>query len=69
MAKLLGSVCRKEPHSPWQVAMIEAQRQVVAHYLAAHGGNKTNAALALGMTRPNFSRLCKALGFVEPTAA
>jgi DNA-binding NtrC family response regulator len=54
-------VCRKGPHTVWQRECIAAQRAILLHYLAQHGGNRTRAAAALGITRSNFFRLLRAL--------
>ena len=40
-------------------------RQVLAHTLAAHGGNRTDAARALGLNRTYFNRLLRRHGLQD----
>lgn len=57
-----GLVHRKGSRpSAWQRECIAAQRAIMLHYLAIHGGNRWRTAVALGMSRANFFRLLGAL--------
>lgn len=43
----------------------EAEKAIIIQYLAKHGGNKTKAATALGVSHRHLQRRCVALG-IEP---
>ncbi len=52
-------------HSRWDALKYEAQRLILIHELAAHGGSVAATARALGLPAPYIFRLKKDFG-LEP---
>lgn len=61
----------KPPGNEYQRAVEEFKRELLVLTLAAHGGNRSRAARALGLQRTYFVRLIRQFGVGErvPTAS
>ena len=55
----------KEPVNDYQRAVDAFKRELLAKALAAHGGNRTRTAQALGLQRTYLLRLIRAFGLAE----
>jgi DNA-binding NtrC family response regulator len=55
----------KEPVNDYQRAVDSFKREFLARTLAAHGGNRTRSARALGLQRTYLLRLIREFGLAE----
>jgi len=56
------------PHPTWQEAVLGFKRRLLEHALQATGGNRTQAARALGLPRTYLLRLIRTLRVAVPAA-
>ena len=59
----------KPPVNEYQRAVVKFKRELLVLTLAAHGGNRSRAARALGVQRTYFVRLIRQFGLAERVPA